>query len=95
MSTASFDPETGAYTNGIVAAGWPTSDPDVAREEAIELPVQVNGKVRGRVTVPAGASDDVVQAAALAEPSVKAHTDGKTIVKVIVAAGRLVSVVVK
>ena len=71
------------------------SDPAVAAEEAIELPVQVNGKVRGRVTVPAGSADDVVQAAALADPNVKAHTDGKTIVKVIVAAGRLVSVVVK
>ena len=59
------------------------------------MPVQVNGKVRGRVTVPAGSSDDVVQAAALANPNVKAHTEGKTIVKVIVATGRLVSVVVK
>jgi leucyl-tRNA synthetase len=83
------------HTDGIVAAGWPTSDGEVAREEAIELPVQVNGKVRGRITVPAGSTDDVVQAAALAESSVKVHTDGKTIVKVIVAAGRLVSVVVK
>jgi len=83
------------HTGGIVAAGWPGSDPDVAREEAIEMPVQVNGKVRGRVTVPAGSSDDVVQAAALADPNVKAHIEGKTIVKVIVAAGRLVSVVVK
>ena len=83
------------HSDGIVAAGWPVSDPAVAAEEAVELPVQVNGKVRGRVTVPAGSADDVVQAAALADPNVKAHTDGKTIVKVIVAAGRLVSVVVK
>ncbi len=83
------------HSDGIGAAGWPSSDADVARDESIELPVQVNGKVRGRVTVPAGSSDEAVQAAALAEPNVKAHTDGKTIVKVIVAAGRLVSVVVK
>jgi leucyl-tRNA synthetase len=47
------------------------------------------------VTVPAGSADEVVQGAALADPNVKAHTDGKTIVKVIVAAGRLVSVVAK
>ncbi len=80
---------------GIVSAGWPGFDADVAAEEAIEMPVQVNGKVRGRVTVPAGSPDDVVQAAALADPNVRAHIDGKTIVKVIVAAGRLVSVVVK
>ena len=83
------------HDGGIVAAGWPASDADVAREEAIEMPVQVNGKVRGRVTVPAGAADDVVQAAALAEPGVKAHTEGRTIVKVIIATGRLVSVVVR
>ncbi len=83
------------HTDGIVAAGWPVADPAVAAEEAVEMPVQVNGKVRGRVTVPAGASDDVVQAAALADPNVRAHIEGKTIVKVIVAAGRLVSVVVR
>ena len=83
------------HDDGIVAAGWPVSDDAVAAEEAVELPVQVNGKVRGRVTVPAGAPDDVVQAAALADANVKAHTDGKTIVKVIIAPGRLVSVVVK
>ncbi len=83
------------HDGGIVAAGWPAADAEVAREEAIEMPVQVNGKVRGRVTVPAGATDDVVQAAALAEPGVKAHTHGKTIVKVIIATGRLVSVVVR
>ncbi|HTU99598.1 MAG TPA: class I tRNA ligase family protein, partial [Luteitalea sp.] len=83
------------HQEGLVAAGWPASEAAVAAEEAIELPVQVNGKVRGRVTVPAGSSDADVQAAALAEPGVRAHTDGKTIVKVIVAGGRLVSVVVK
>jgi leucyl-tRNA synthetase len=87
--------ESLGHSGGIVAAGWPVSDAAVAAEEAVELPVQVNGKVRGRVTVPAGSADDVVQAAALADPNVKAHTDGKTVVKVIVAAGRLVSVVVK
>jgi len=59
------------------------------------VPVQVNGKVRGRVSVAAGADDAVLEAAALAEPSVRAHTDGKTIVKVVVAKGRLVSIVVK
>ena len=83
------------HSEGLVAAGWPVSDPAVAAQESIELPVQVNGRVRGRITVPAGSADDVVQAAALADAGVRAHTDGKTIVKVIVASGRLVSVVVK
>jgi len=83
------------HTGGIVAAGWPVSDPDVARDDALTLPVQVNGKVRGRIVVPLGASDQVLHAAALADPGVRTHTDGKTIAKVIIAPGRLVSIVVK
>ena len=43
------------HTAGVVAAGWPVCDEDAAREESIEIPVQVNGKVRGRVVVAAGA----------------------------------------
>ena len=82
------------HSAGVVAAGWPESDEAAAREESIEIPVQVNGKLRGRVTVEAGASDDVVKAAAL--EAVAAHITGKEIVKVIVAGGgKLVSVVVK
>jgi leucyl-tRNA synthetase len=59
------------------------------------VPVQVNGMVRARISGPAGADDAAIEAAALAEPNVQAHTAGKTIVKVMVAKGRLVSVVVK
>ena len=58
------------------------------------MPVQVNGKVRGRITVPPDATDEEMQAAALADPAVQAHVAGKTVRKVIVARGRLVSVVV-
>ncbi len=83
------------HAGGVVAAGWPKVDEDAAKEEAIEIPVQVNGKVRGRVTVPADATEDAIKAAALAVPSVAPHLDGKEIVKVIVAGGKLVSVVVK
>jgi leucyl-tRNA synthetase len=83
------------HTDGVVAAGWPAADAAVAAEEAIVVPVQVNGKVRGRVSVPAGADDATLEAAALAEASVRAHLDGKTVVKVVVAKGRLVSIVVR
>jgi leucyl-tRNA synthetase len=81
--------------DGIVAAGWPAWDDEAAREEEIEIPVQVNGKVRGRVTVPADASDADIEAAALAAPALTPHVSGKQIVKVIVARGRLVSIVVR
>ena len=83
------------HADGVVAAGWPAHDPAVAAEEAIVVPVQVNGKVRGRVSVPAGIDEAGLEAAALADPAVRAHTDGKTVVRVVVAKGRLVSVVVK
>ena len=53
----------------------------------IVIPVQVNGKVRGRVTVEAGATDDDLREAALADPAIKAHLEGKTIKKVVVAEG--------
>jgi leucyl-tRNA synthetase len=83
------------HSNGIVAAGWPAWDEEAAREESIEIPVQVNGKVRGRVTVAADASEQDIEAAAVAAPSLAAHLAGKQIVKVIIARGRLVSIVVK
>jgi leucyl-tRNA synthetase len=57
--------------------------------------VQVNGKLRGRVTVPADGSDDQSGDAALADPPVAAHIAGRTVVKVIVAKGKLVSVVIR
>ena len=59
------------------------------------MPVQINGKVRARLTVPAGASDDELRELALADAVVKNHTAGKTIRKVVVAKGPLVSVVVQ
>jgi leucyl-tRNA synthetase len=83
------------HTDGVVAAGWPTCDEEAAREESIEIPVQVNGKVRGRVVVAAGAGDHEIEAAALASPQVAPHLAGKQVAKVIVARGKLVSVVVK
>ena len=70
------------------------STPAVAKAEEVVVPVQVNGKVRARLTVPADASEDELRELALADPAVQAHTDGKTIRKVVVAKGPLVSVVV-
>jgi leucyl-tRNA synthetase len=82
------------HPGGIVAAGWPAYDEAVAKASEIVVPVQVNGKVRGRVTVPADAGDDQLREAALADPHVKTHLDGRTVKKVVVAKGKLVSIVV-
>jgi len=82
------------HAAGIEAAGWPAFDPEVARAEEIVVPVQVNGKVRARLTVAADIAEDDLRALALADPQVQAHTAGKAIRKVVFAGGgKLVSVV--
>jgi leucyl-tRNA synthetase len=78
----------------LAKAAWPSFDPEVAKAAAVVVPIQVNGKVRGRVTAPADATEDQLRELALADPAIRSHTDGKTIRKVVVAKGPLVSVVV-
>ncbi len=73
---------------------WPKLDEAAAKEDQIEIPVQINGKVRDRVTVAADASEDAIKSAALASAVVQKYLDGKQPMKVIVAQKRLVSVVV-
>jgi leucyl-tRNA synthetase len=99
---APFAPHTGeelwerlGRQGGLAAAQWPAFDADVARAEEIVVPVQVNGKLRSRLTVAADVSEQELERLALADPAVKAHIDGKTVKKVVVAKGRLVSIVVQ
>jgi leucyl-tRNA synthetase len=85
---------TGATSN-LLKAPWPKHDAALAAEDEIEIPVQVNGKLRGLVVVPAGATDDQVEQAAIANEKVKAAIAGKQIVKKIVVPKKLVNIVVK
>ena len=82
------------HPGGLAQARWPTFDPEVAKAEEVVVPVQINGKVRARLTVPANLSEDELRERALADKAVKSHTDGRTVRKVVVAKGPLVSVVV-
>jgi leucyl-tRNA synthetase len=79
----------------VLRAPWPQSDPELAREDEIEIPVQINGKLVAVVRVPAGADSKTMEAAALANEKVRDRIAGKTIVKVIVVPGRAVNLVVK
>ncbi|MEO8662390.1 MAG: leucine--tRNA ligase [Bryobacteraceae bacterium] len=79
----------------IIRQTWPVSDPDLAREDSIEVPVQINGKVRSRVTVALGLSKDDLEKVALADEKVVAMLDGKQIVKIVVLPDRLVNIVVR
>ncbi len=79
----------------VFRTAWPVANSDLAREDEIEIPVQINGKLVNVVKVPAGSDEDAVKTAALADEKVKARIDGKTVVKVIVVPGKLVNLVVK
>ena len=74
---------------------WPQPDPRYLTHDTIELAVQVNGKVRDRVVVPADASDDLVLAAVKELPGMRRYLEGMTVVKEIVVPGRLVNIVVR
>jgi leucyl-tRNA synthetase len=82
-------------TSNLLKAPWPKYDPALAAEDEIEIPVQVNGKLRGLVVVSADANEDQIQRAALADEKVKAAIAGKQTVKVIVVPKKLVNIVVR
>jgi leucyl-tRNA synthetase len=67
---------------------------EVAKADEVVIPVQVNGKVRARLTVPADASEEALRETALADEGVQSHIAGKSVKKVVVVNGRLVSIVV-
>jgi leucyl-tRNA synthetase len=75
--------------------GWPEWDEAAARAEQVEIPVQVNGKVRGRLRVPRDEEEDVVREQALSLETVRRYTDGKRVVSIVVVPNRIVNVVVE
>jgi leucyl-tRNA synthetase len=77
------------------APRWPIADPELARRERLEIPVQVNGKLRSRVIAAPDVSEDDLRAAALADDRVKSLIDGHEVVKVVVVPRRLVNIVIK
>jgi leucyl-tRNA synthetase len=85
------------HTGGLLGGGarWPVADAELARKEALEIPVQINGKLRGRIYATPDTSEDELRSAALADEKVQAHMEGRQVVKVIVVPQRLVNIVVK
>lgn len=77
------------------APRWPKADPELARREELEIPVQVNGKLRSRVIASPEVSEDELKASALADERIRALIDGHEVVKVIVVPRRLVNIVIK
>jgi leucyl-tRNA synthetase len=89
--------ESLGHPGGLVQSPgvWPQADPELARKEELEIPVQVNGKLRAKVVVAPDISEADLRAIALADPKVQSFIDGHQVVKVIVVPQRLVNVVVK
>ena len=81
-------------SGSIFTAGWPEASREALERDKVTLVVQVNGKVRSSIEVPAGADRAVIEAAALADPKVRSYASGKTVAQVILVPGRLVNVVV-
>jgi leucyl-tRNA synthetase len=79
----------------LLKTPWPKYDAALAKEEELEIPVQVNGKLRGRIVVPADAAEDFVVEHALGDEKVRSAIAGKQIVKKIFVPGKLVNIVVK
>jgi leucyl-tRNA synthetase len=79
----------------LLRSPWPKYDPALAKEDEIEIPVQINGKLRSRIVVAAGASDDLVSELALADAKIQAALSGKQILKRIVVPGKLVNIVIR
>jgi leucyl-tRNA synthetase len=74
---------------------WPDFDPALAAEEELELPVQVNGRLRGRIRIAVGVTEEEVRKRALADEKVAPHLNGRKVLKVIVVPQKLVNIVVK
>jgi leucyl-tRNA synthetase len=82
------------HEGGVERAGWPTWDAAALVEDVKVIVVQVNGKVRGKITVAADADEETIKQTALADENVARFIIEKTVSKVVVVPGRLVSVVV-
>jgi len=79
----------------LLRAPWPKYDPALAKEEEIEIPVQINGKLRSRIVVPPDAGEDVLRERALADDKIRAAIAGRLVVKVIVVSSKLVNIVIR
>jgi leucyl-tRNA synthetase len=82
------------HENGIGPGSWPAYDPAIAAEDRLTLVVQVNGKLRGRLSIGADEDDETIKRRALEDENVKRFLEGKDVVRVVVVPKRLVNVVV-
>jgi leucyl-tRNA synthetase len=78
----------------VALTAWPKFNPELAKKDSVTIGVQVNGKLRGTITIPAEADVQTTEGLALANDDVKPWVDGKEIKKIVVVPGRIVNIVV-
>ncbi|MDR1744146.1 MAG: class I tRNA ligase family protein, partial [Planctomycetota bacterium] len=83
------------YGESVFLSAWPEYDADAAREDAVEIPVQINGKVRSRLTVSPDMDKGELEKAALADGRIRELLEGKTVVRIVVVPNRMVNIAVK
>jgi leucyl-tRNA synthetase len=83
------------HNDPILKTTWPAYDPALAAEDELELPVQVNGKLRARIRVAIGTGEEELRRRALAEEKVSQYVNGRQVLKVIIVPQKLVNIVVK
>ena len=82
------------HTDGLWRAGWPQANPELAKDDELEIPVQVNGKLRGKVRAAAGAAEEEVVRLARNEPGIAQHVNGKRVVKTVFVPNKLLNLVI-
>lgn len=82
------------HTQPLTRAAWPKFIPGLAAEDQIEVPIQVNGRLKGRITVEAGLSKEELGKRALADPKIAQLLDGQRVIKVVAVPDKLVNLVV-
>jgi len=87
--------EATGHPQPLLRFPWPAYDPELAAEDELEIPVQVNGRLRGRIRVAVGASEEEIRRLARADPSVAQHLNGRQVVRLIVVRQKLVNIVIK
>ena len=87
--------EAMGYEGAVFRTSWPIADAELAKEESLEIPVQVNGKLVLVLSLPAESDEEAIKAGALSEEKVRARLEGKTLVKTVIVQGKLVNFVVR
>ena len=83
-----------AQANSLAHEPWPSFDPALVKDECVEIGVQVNGKLRGTITIPVDTEEQAAREAALGEERVRAHVEGKTVKKFIYVKGKIANFIV-